>query len=96
MRWADLPTAVVVSAWGYLLIAGIGGLLSIKAQHVPGYPASGQVIQYAGLPALFLLLLIGAVILSRKARWFYDLYPFAIGFVGFLLFPFVMFWGGGV
>ena len=96
MRWADLPTAIVVSAWSYLFIAGIGGLLIIKAQLVPGYPAIGQVIQYAGLPALFLLLLTGAVVLSRKSRWFYDLYPFAIGFAGCLLFPFVMFWGGGV
>jgi hypothetical protein len=96
MRWTDLPTALVISLWGYLLYAGIGGLFGIKAQQIPGYPASGQVILYAGMPALALLLLIGAVVLSRKARWFYDLYPFAIGFVAFLVFPVVMFWGGGV
>ncbi|MBD8641012.1 hypothetical protein [Sphingomonas sp. CFBP 13733] len=96
MRWTDLPTALVISLWGYLLYAGIGGLCDIKAQHVPGYPASGQMILYAGVPVLALLLLMGAVVLSRKARWFYDLYPFTVGLVAFLIFPVLMFWGGGV
>ena len=88
--------ALIVAAWGYLLIAGVGGLFSIKAQHVPGYPASGQVMLYAGLPTLFLLLLAGAVVLSRNARWFHDAYPFAIGLFAFALFPVLMVWGGGV
>jgi hypothetical protein len=48
------------------------------------------------VPVLALLVLMGAVALSRKARWFYDLYPFTVGLVAFLIFPVLMFWGGGV
>ncbi len=96
MRWADLLAAIVVTAWGYLLIEGIGGLLDINARHVPGYPAYGQLILYAGIPTLFLLLLALVVVLSRKVSWFYDAYPFAIGLVGFCSFPVLMVWSGGV
>lgn len=96
MRWTDVTTALIAAAWGYLLISGIDGLLGIKAQHVTGYPVQGQIILYAGLPTIFLLLLAGAVVLSRKARWFYDVYPIAVGLVGSLLLPVLMVWGGGV
>ena len=96
MRWADLTTSLIAAAWGYLLIAGIDGLVGIQGQHVLGYPAWGQVIVYAGIPSLALCLLAGAVVLSRKARWFYDAYPFAVGFFGFAILPVLMAWGGGV
>jgi hypothetical protein len=96
MRGTDIPTALVAAAWGYLLLAGIDLLLGVRAQHVPGYPAPGQLFLLAGLPALFLLLLAGAIILSRKARWFYYVYPFVTGLIGFLILPVLMFWGGGV
>ncbi|AYJ84949.1 hypothetical protein D3Y57_02505 (plasmid) [Sphingomonas paeninsulae] len=95
MRWSDLPTTLIASAWGFLLFAGVDGLFGIKAQNVPGYPVSGQIVLYAGIPALFLLLLIGSVVLSRRARWFYDFYPFATGVFAFALFPVLMVWGGG-
>lgn len=96
MRWADLCTAFMAAVWCYLLVAGVDGLIGIKAQHVPGFPASGQMILYAGIPAFFLLLLAGAIVLSREARWFYDAYPFAVGASAFALFPVLMVWGGGV
>ena len=96
MRWTDPLTTLIAIAWGFLLYAGIGGLVGIKAQQVPGYPAYGQIILYAGLPALFLLLLAGAVVLSRKARWFYHIYPLASGLIAFALLPVLLVWGGGV
>jgi hypothetical protein len=96
MRWTDVSTALIAAAWGYLLVSGIDGLLGVRAQHVPGYPARGQIIFYAGLPALFLSLLAGAVLLSRRVRWFHDVYPFATGIVGLSLFPVLIFWAGGV
>ena len=96
MRWTDLLTAMIGAAWGFLLFAGADGLLGIKAQHVPDYPVPGQIVLYAGLPTLFLLLLVGSVILSRRARWFYDFYPVVTGLFGFALFPVLMVWGGGV
>lgn len=96
MRWTDLFTALIAATWGYLFVAGIEGLIGMKAQQVPGYPASGQLILYAGLPALFLLLLAGVIVLSRKARWFYDAYPFAIGLFALALLPVLMVRTGGV
>ncbi|MCD2322993.1 hypothetical protein LQ953_03055 [Sphingomonas sp. IC-56] len=88
--------APIAAAWSYLLIAGVDGLIGIQSQHVEGYPASGQVVLYAGVPTLFLLLLASAVVFSRKVRWFHDAYPFAIGLLAFALFPVLMVWGGGV
>jgi hypothetical protein len=96
MRWTDLFAALMAAAWGYLFVAGVGGLFGIMARHVPGYPVFGQLILYAGLPVLFLLLLAGVVVLSRKARWFYDAYPFVVGLFAFALVPVLMFWSGGV
>jgi hypothetical protein len=96
MRWTDLPTILIAAAWGYLLFAGVGGLFGIRAQHVPGYPVSEQIVLYAGLPALSLMLIIGSFVLSRRARWFYDFYPFTTGIFAFALFPLLMVWGGGV
>ena len=96
MRWTDRFTALVVYAWGFLLMTGISGLLAIKSRHVPDYPAAGQVILYAGVPTVFLILLIVIIVLSRRARWFCDVYPFAVGLLTVLTFPVLIFWGGGV
>ncbi|AYJ86061.1 hypothetical protein D3Y57_08910 [Sphingomonas paeninsulae] len=87
MRWNDLTTTLIALLWSLLLVSGVEGLIGIRSRHIPGYPATAQIILYAGVPVLFLLFLVGAAILSRKARWFYDLYPFATGLVALFTFP---------
>ncbi|PHK19529.1 hypothetical protein VF10_21540 [Nostoc linckia z13] len=89
MRWTDLKTALVAGAWAYLLFVGVDALINMKARQIAGYPVFGQIILYAAIPALFLFLVIVAVVLSGRARWFYDFYPFAVV-------PVLMVWGGGV
>jgi len=96
MRKTDLPTLVVAASWAYLLTSGVDGLLGIRSRHVPGYPANGQIILYAAIPAAFVVLLAGSAILSRKARWFYDFYPIVTALMGFLLLPILFVWAGGV
>src|SRR6476469_6634403 len=73
MRWADLPNALVSSLWAALLFFGLDGITSIQQQHAPGYPATGQWVLYVGFPATFLSLGLFFALLSRRARWFYDL-----------------------
>ncbi|WP_404338838.1 hypothetical protein AB2M62_07035 [Sphingomonas sp. MMS12-HWE2-04] len=87
---------LALAAWAYLLWSGMDGLLAIEARHVSGYPAWGQLVLYAGLPAMALTLLIVSSIVARRTRWFYDLYPFVVGLLGFALFPTLLVWGGGV
>lgn len=96
MRWTDLPMAVVAAGWAFLLWAGIDGLLAIKSRDIPDYPATGQIILYAAIPALALAFLALSAILARKARWFHDLYPFAVGAAVFAFLPVLFVWGGGV
>lgn len=96
MRWTDLPLAVVAVGWSFLLWYGINGLLVIQSRNIPGYPAAGQIVLYAAIPTSVLVFLTLSAFLSRKVRWFRDLYPFVVGvaFLGF--FPVLFVWGGGV
>jgi len=96
MRKTDLPTIIVAAAWVYLLMSGIDGLLGIRNRHVFGYPENGQIVLYAAIPAAFVVLLAGSAVLSRKARWFYNLYPVVTVLAAFLLLPILFVWGGGV
>lgn len=96
MRKTDLPAIIVAVAWVYLLMSGIDGLLGIRSRHVLGYPAIGQIVLYAVIPAAFVVLLAGSAFLSRKAGWFYDLYPVVTVLTAFLLLPILFVWGGGV
>ena len=96
MRWTDLPNALVSSAWALLLVSGSEAIASIQEQHAVGYPAPGQWLLYVGLPAVFVCCGMLAAFLARRIRWFYDLYPFAVGLIGFCLLPVLMLWGGGI
>jgi hypothetical protein len=96
MRWADLPNGLIAAVWAYLLVSGLDGIRAIQERHLPDYPATDQWVLYVGLPALFVSLAMLAALAARKTRWFYDLYPFAVCFIGFCVFPILMFWGGGV
>jgi hypothetical protein len=88
--------ALVATLWAFLLFGGIDGLLAIRSRHIVGYPATGQIIGYAVLPALALGFLALSAFLSRKARWFYSIYPFAVGIAAFSIFPLLFIWSGGV
>lgn len=96
MRWADLPTIIIAVIWTLLLLSGVEGVLAIEAQHLPGYPATGQWVLYVVVPAFFLAITALAALLSRKASWFYELYPFSALFTAFAIVPVLLFWGRGV
>ena len=52
---------------------GISGIKSVAAQHVPGYPARGQVIYYIGIPLAALAVSIAwpswQLVRKRKLGW---------------------------
>jgi hypothetical protein len=77
-------------------MSGIDGLRGIEAQHVPGYPATGQIMLYAVIPAILLAALFALAVLSRKVRWLREVYPLATALAAVLVLPTLLVWGGGV
>lgn len=96
MRWTDVPNLFVAAIWGLLLVSGIQGILTIMSRNVPDYPATGQYVLYVGFPATFLALSGLSAVLSRKVHWFYNLYPFAVLMIAFMVLPTACVWSGGV
>lgn len=96
MRRTDIPAFLVATLWGYFLLSGIDGLIGIHKRAAPDYPATGQIILYAVIPAAFVIALAAAAFASRRWRWFYDLYPTVVMFCLFAVLPVMMVGGGGV
>lgn len=88
--------ALVAAGRAFLLWSGIDGLLAIQSRQIPDYPATGQIVLYAAIPSSALAFLALSAFSSRKVRWFYDLYPFAVGVAAFGFFPVLLVWSGGV
>jgi len=59
-----LVTAIL---WALVLLMGLGGMASVRSQHVPGFPSAGQMIYYVYLPAASLALVIAAWVFA--AHW---------------------------
>lgn len=96
MRFTDLLVVTTATAWGFLAIAGTDLLTALAVRRVPGYPVQAQIVFYVGLPFLSLMALLGASVLSRKARWFRRAYPFVVGLFALAFLPTLFLWGGGV
>jgi hypothetical protein len=89
-------TALSCAAWGGLVALGLEGLKGVVEQHVPGYPAPGQIIYYFWMPAtaFFISFLSGVFCLKMpRVRWAGHL----ILLVSLLaLLPFLFLYTGGV
>jgi hypothetical protein len=55
----------------------------------------GKIMLYIAVTVMALRLL-AIVTLARKAPSFRNIYPFAVGFIGFAILPVLGLWGGGV
>jgi hypothetical protein len=88
--------ALSCAAWGGLVALGLEGLKGVVEQHVPGYPASGQIIYYLWIPgtAFLISLLSGVFCLKMPGiRWIRQL----VLLVSLLsLLPFLFLYTGGV
>lgn len=69
MRGANIFTGVVGALWALLLWIGIDLINGVSAQHIAGYPSSGQIYYYIWTPFLICLaLLLFALLLNRVKR----------------------------
>jgi hypothetical protein len=84
------------AAWGGLIVLGLEGLKGVVEQHIPGYPASGQIIYYFWMPetAFVISLLSGVLCLKMlRLRWAGQI----VLIVSLLaLLPFLFLYTGGV
>ncbi|WP_174301680.1 hypothetical protein [Caulobacter sp. S45] len=89
-------TALSGAAWGGLVALGLEGLKGVVEQHVPGYPASGQIIYYFLMPVTaFLISFLSGVFCLKmpRVRWAGQLILLIL-LLGLL--PFLFLYTGGV
>jgi hypothetical protein len=70
MKGTHILGLVTATLWALLLIMGLGGIDSIRSQHVPGFPSTGQLRYYVYFPAASLALVIAAWVLAAHWRQF--------------------------
>ncbi len=82
--------------WGSLIWLGWMAIQGVVHQHVPGYPASGQVLYYIQMPAAALIICITAA--ASCFVWPRTVWAGRVTmiFVLLALFPFVLAYTGGV
>ncbi len=86
--------------WGGLTLLGLDGMQSVREQHIPGYPASGQIAYYVLAPAL---LTTAAIVIPLLGRSFKDptgdirgMGKFFLLMSLLLLLPYLLLYSGGV
>jgi hypothetical protein len=79
---ANILVGFVCVLWGGLLWIGINLIEGVAARHVPGYPNSGQIFYYIGVPAaVTATLILSAVIFNFVVRC-----PLCLGLLSLLTF----------
>jgi hypothetical protein len=95
MRFIYILTAINALIWGTLIVMGRSGISSITAQHVKGYPASGQITYYLYIPIIVFLVVLSSFALSLRRR--FGCFIIAIQVVAFLIFfPYMLAYTGGI
>ena len=93
---SSILAALSVVLWGGLIWLGWIGIQGVVHQHVPGYPASGQVLYYIQVPAAALIICIMAAVVCfvwPAAVWAGRL---ILILMLLALFPFMLVYTGGV
>lgn len=96
MRATNILAGFCCVLWAALLWIGIGLIEGVTAQEVPGYPNSGQIFFYIGVPAaLVATLLLSAIVLNFVRRS--PILLAVLSGAALLLLPFyLLVYGGGV
>ena len=55
--------------WGGLIWAGSQAMNSVRSQHVPGYPNSGQIEYYVVAPIVMLCVAVLPAIIVSQTKW---------------------------
>src|SRR5690348_4257657 len=91
--WSLVPIGLALFLWGGLALSGLGGIHDVAARHVPGYPATGQIIYYLIVPLTGAALSLGLGLLAFFKRS--ALAGSLLLVLLFLSLPYFLFAGGG-
>ena len=80
--------------WGALLFLGSALASGVKSQGVPGYPNSGQIIYYQGIPGAAFA--VALALLAASFKWKGCGLSVAAALLILALLPFLLFYTGGV
>ena len=80
--------------WGALLFLGTVLTSGVKSQGVPGYPNTGQIVYYQGIPAAAFALALA--LLAASFKWKGCGLSVAAAVLMLALLPFLLFYTGGV
>lgn len=92
---ANIFAGLVCILWGSLLWIGFGLMASVSSRHIPGYPNSGQIFFYIGVPGAVTAILVLAIFtlnsIFRSPTWLAFL---AAAALLLLLYYFMQYTGG--
>jgi hypothetical protein len=83
-----------IVVWGLLALNGVSGYQKIVAQHVEGFPNSGQITLYLTIPIIITLFSVIALLFIKKLNIFMTFFFFSI--ILFSALPYIVISGGGV
>jgi len=96
MKKASLALMVLNGfVWGGLSWMGWDGIKSIEAQHVLGYPNTGQIGYYLALPLVMLTASLVPGALLGQTRWYAAANAWCT-LTLIAIFPYLLPYGGGV
>jgi hypothetical protein len=96
LRSENILPAVAMLAWAYMLWTGVDLLNGVAAQHVPGYPAPGQIQFLVGVPTVICTIVLTLTLLSNVTDRFWRFSHLVSALSLFALFPYLFVYGGGV
>ena len=96
MKGTHILALAATTLWALVLLMGLGGVDSVRSQHVLGYPAAGQIRFYVYFPATVLALVVATWALSIYRRQFKALAATVIALTLLLLPGYLFFYTGGM
>lgn len=95
MRFVSVTLLLSIILWGYLVVSGIAGHQLIAGQNVNDFPSDAQRNYYVIIPLSVFVFCVFIFIFVRGVRWSSVRLASAV-FSLLLLFPYIIFYRGGV
>ena len=98
MIWRRIVVGLNLLVWGFWLWTGIGLLRGVANQHVPGYPNSGQIEYYAGIPGVLVVICLAfaALVFFNKGKLASSIANIIQVTALIAVLPYMIVYGGGV
>jgi hypothetical protein len=96
MRAANIFALVISALWGGMFWVGMDLLKGVAAQHVAGYPASGQFEFLVGVPFAIVGTIAATTLLANALQRFWIVSTLVSASALAALLPYLLVYGGGV